>query len=127
VTTCTSLLEPRMQHRALLWAPGAAALRCACTTTLHFLPSRPSPLGMPGVLHMRTFTPGFKLSRSVPQLSFNILLTLMRPSADSLVRLSPALVVYSWHVLALDDSGVNGMMVAPMLNAAQAQHHHRGH
>jgi len=53
-----------------------------------------SPLGMPGMLHMRTFIPSLELSRSRFQLSFRMLLTLMRPSADSLARVSPALTVY---------------------------------
>jgi hypothetical protein len=44
---------------------------------------------------MRTFIPGFRLSMSCCQLSFKMLDTLMRPIADNLARLSPALAVYS--------------------------------
>jgi len=73
------------------------------------------------MLHRRIFNPGFSVpetgSALPPQLSWRMRATPMRPCADSRVRLSPALVVYSWQLLFVG-SGVKGKASAVIVDAA---------
>jgi len=75
------------------------------------------------MLHKRIFSPGSKVGScwsSTSQLSLMMSVTLRRPNAASLERVSPVLVVYSWQRL-LEGSGMNGIASGVTSDAASAQ------